>query len=46
MAFDFSKTSIPKNNRIWVIWAIEKKHFTDAPENSFLRKVETYLKLP
>ena len=25
--FDLSKTSIPKNNRTWVIWALKKKVF-------------------
>ena len=33
--FDLSKTSIPENIRIWVIWAIKKKHFNGAPENIF-----------
>ena len=27
MIFDLSKTSIPENNRIWVIWALKKEVF-------------------
>ena len=33
--FDLSDTFITENNRIWIIWAINKKHFTGAAENIF-----------
>ena len=41
-----SQSSISKNERIQAIWGLKKKTFIDAVENTFLRKVDTYLKLP
>ena len=46
MIFGISETGILESNRIWDIWALKKKHFTGALENTFLRKVDIYLKLP
>ena len=38
MIFDLSKSNIPRDKRIWVIWAINKNALTGTPENTFLRK--------
>ena len=40
VTFDLSQTGIPKIKRTWVVWVVWQE------ENTFLREVKTYLKLP
>ena len=35
VTFDLSQTNIPKNKRIWVIWVLNKKNFTDTQKTFF-----------